>query len=572
MKKMSIKTVVAVGIGAALFFVLARFVAIPSGIANTSICLQYAVLALFAILYGPVAGGLIGFIGHTLGDLSWGGSPWWSWVLASAMVGVIIGLVSKKIDLSSGRFGKKELITFVLTTLVAMAISWVVVAPVLDIRDLRRARQKGVRAGSGCGRFQLRDHRCDRRPADAGLHQDHRQERLPEAGAVIFRLFSGLSACALPNGRAASGRPLCFLSFILFIGGTSMEPIISFRDFGFQYRAQAEPTLRHINLDIYPGEKVLIAGASGSGKSTLMSCINGLIPFSYTGTSTGSLTVDGMEPQKESIFALSKSVGTVLQDPDGQFIGLTVGEDIAFSLENDCVPQEEMREIVQKTAELVSVEGHLGYAPHELSGGQKQRVSLAGVMVDEVKILLFDEPLANLDPATGKQTIDLIDRIQKKTQTTVLIVEHRLEDVLYRDVDRIVLMDQGQIVADMHPDELLSSSLLREHGIREPLYLTALRYAGVAITPGKASAASGKHDAFRRRSVRRFGNGTRPFPPPRRRAVARASEGGRPGLWLHRRSENAGKRFFHRHAGRNDRHRRPERRGQEHAEQTDLRL
>ena len=157
-----------------------------------------------------------------------------------------------------------------------------------------------------------------------------------------------------------------------------MEPIISFRDFGFQYRAQAEPTLRHINLDIYPGEKVLIAGASGSGKSTLMSCINGLIPFSYTGTSTGSLTVDGMEPQKESIFALSKSVGTVLQDPDGQFIGLTVGEDIAFSLENDCVPQEEMREIVQKTAELVSVEGHLGYAPHELSGGQKQRVNLAG--------------------------------------------------------------------------------------------------------------------------------------------------------------------------------------------------
>ena len=264
-----------------------------------------------------------------------------------------------------------------------------------------------------------------------------------------------------------------------------MEPIISFRDFGFQYRAQAEPTLRHINLDIYPGEKVLIAGASGSGKSTLMSCINGLIPFSYTGTSTGSLTVDGMEPQKESIFALSKSVGTVLQDPDGQFIGLTVGEDIAFSLENDCVPQEEMKDIVQKTAELVSVEEHLGYAPHELSGGQKQRVSLAGVMVDKVKILLFDEPLANLDPATGKQTIDLIDQIQKKTQTTVLIVEHRLEDVLYRDVDRIVLMDQGQIVADMHPDELLSSSLLREHGIREPLYLTALRYAGVAITPGK---------------------------------------------------------------------------------------
>ena len=266
------------------------------------------------------------------------------------------------------------------------------------------------------------------------------------------------------------------------------KPIISFRNFSFQYRAQKRPTLTDIDLEIYPGERVLIAGPSGSGKSTLAGCINGLNPFSNPGACTGTLTVDGVDAPHSSIFELSAHVGTVLQDPDGQFIGLTVGEDIAFALENSCTPQDEMHAITRHAAELVGIENHLGYAPHELSGGQKQRVSLAGVMVDQVKILLFDEPLANLDPATGKQAIELIDEIQKKTDTTVLIIEHRLEDVLWRNVDRIVLVNGGTILADLRPDELLSGSLLTENGIREPLYVTALRYAGVDLTPDKHPA------------------------------------------------------------------------------------
>lgn len=266
------------------------------------------------------------------------------------------------------------------------------------------------------------------------------------------------------------------------------KPIISFHNFSFQYRAQKRPTLTDIDLEIYPGERVLIAGPSGSGKSTLAGCINGLNPFSNPGACTGTLTVDGVDAPHSSLFELSAHVGTVLQDPDGQFIGLTVGEDIAFALENSCTPQDEMHAITRHAAELVGIENHLGYAPHELSGGQKQRVSLAGVMVDQVKILLFDEPLANLDPATGKQAIELIDEIQKKTDTTVLIIEHRLEDVLWRNVDRIVLVNGGTILADLRPDELLSGSLLAENGIREPLYVTALRYAGVDITPDKHPA------------------------------------------------------------------------------------
>ena len=266
------------------------------------------------------------------------------------------------------------------------------------------------------------------------------------------------------------------------------SPVISFKDFSFQYRAQKKPTLTGINLDIYPGEKVLIAGPSGSGKSTLAGCVNGLNPFSNPGECKGTLTVDGVDAPHSSIFELSAHVGTVLQDPDGQFIGLTVGEDIAFALENSCTPQDEMHEITRHAAELVGIENHLDYAPHELSGGQKQRVSLAGVMVDQVKILLFDEPLANLDPAAGKQAIELIDEIQKKTDTTVLIIEHRLEDVLWRNVDRIVLVNEGKILADMTPDELLSTSLLADNGIREPLYVTAMRYAGIDITKEKKPA------------------------------------------------------------------------------------
>ena len=260
------------------------------------------------------------------------------------------------------------------------------------------------------------------------------------------------------------------------------DPIIQFDHFSFQYDAQAEPTLRDITLSIRKGEKILICGPSGCGKSTLAHCINGLIPFSYDGACSGSLRIDGRESRELGIFAISRTVGTVLQDTSAQFVGLTVAEDIAFALENDCVGEPELHDRVAKTAALVGVEGRLSHAPGELSGGQKQRVSLAGILVDDVDVLLFDEPLANLDPATGKAAVELIDEIGRQTGAAVIIIEHRLEDVLHRHIDRVVLMGEGRILADVSPDELLASTLLSESGIREPLYITALKYAGVAIT------------------------------------------------------------------------------------------
>ncbi len=264
-----------------------------------------------------------------------------------------------------------------------------------------------------------------------------------------------------------------------------MSPIIEFRNFSFKYKAQAEKTLYNINLTVNEGEKILICGPSGCGKSTLASTLNGLIPASYPGDAEGELIIDGHSYRDLDIFTLSKITGTVLQDSDGQFIGLTVGEDIAFALENDNTPLSEMKREVEEAARKVGAEDLLAHSPQSLSGGQKQRVSLAGVMVDKVKIYLFDEPLASLDPESGKKTIELIDELHRTTGATVIIIEHRIEDVLWRPVDRVILMNDGRIIADESPDRLLSSTLLRDTGIREPLYVTALKYAGVAITEEK---------------------------------------------------------------------------------------
>ena len=257
------------------------------------------------------------------------------------------------------------------------------------------------------------------------------------------------------------------------------EVVVSFKDFSFRYKTQQEATLHDINLDIFKGEKILILGPSGCGKSTLANCINGLIPHSYPGEITGSVKVAGIETKESSLFELSKHVGTVQQDSDAQFVGLSVGEDIAFALENKAMPRAEMLPIVDQSARTVGMEDYLLQPPFELSGGQKQKVALAGILHDAEEILLFDEPLASLDPAMGMTAVDLIDRIHRESERTVIIIEHRFEDVLYRHVDRVILINDGRIIRDCTPDEILSSGILKEKGIRAPLYIEALENAGI---------------------------------------------------------------------------------------------
>ncbi|MGO3751069.1 DUF3744 domain-containing protein, partial [Vagococcus salmoninarum] len=271
-----------------------------------------------------------------------------------------------------------------------------------------------------------------------------------------------------------------------------MKPFIEFKDVTFQYHSQSAPTLHNITVTINHGEKILVVGPSGSGKSTFAHCINGLIPHIYQGSLRGTVTVNGKDVSQSNLSELSFEVGTVLQDTDGQFIGLTVAEDVAFSLENECVEQNEIIKKVGKLATEVGLETHLFKRPQELSGGQKQRVSMAGVLIDEVPLLLLDEPLANLDPATGQESMALIDQMCQEQDRTVVIVEHRLEDVLYRKVDRILVFEEGTIIADLTPEALLKSAVLNEVGIREPLYVSAMKYAGVNLqeTTGIASVAT----------------------------------------------------------------------------------
>lgn len=257
--------------------------------------------------------------------------------------------------------------------------------------------------------------------------------------------------------------------------------MISFKNFSFKYSNVVHKTLKDINVAINNGEKVLIVGPSGSGKSTLAHCMNGLIPFSYNGEIEGELKICDINPYRESLSEVSRKVGTILQDQDSQFIGISVGEDVAFTFENDAIPVKEMKAKVVTALELVNMAEYINHSPYELSGGQKQRVSLAGVLGSDAEILLFDEPLANLDPASGKEIMKLINDIHVETRKTTIIVEHRIEDVLEQPFDKVIVIDKGEVQGIGTPEEILKSDLLRRNGLREPLYIEAMKYAGCKI-------------------------------------------------------------------------------------------
>ncbi|WP_306489452.1 ABC transporter ATP-binding protein [Anaerococcus octavius] len=260
------------------------------------------------------------------------------------------------------------------------------------------------------------------------------------------------------------------------------QTLIKFENFTFKYKSQQEPTLKNINFKARKGEKIVIIGPSGSGKSTMAKAINSQIPNTFVGDIKGKVTILDKDIENSSIFDISLLVGSVLQDTDGQFVGLTVLEDIAFSLENDNVCQEKMIEIVKMWANNLSIVSLLDHKPNEISGGQKQRVSLAGVLVSETPILLLDEPLANLDPASGLATMRLVDELNKKYNYTVIVIEHRLEEALNLNPDRILVVDEGEILKDDSPNAILKSDILAKIGVRKPLYINALEYAAIDLS------------------------------------------------------------------------------------------
>ncbi|AWW99072.1 ABC transporter ATP-binding protein [Oenococcus oeni] len=259
-------------------------------------------------------------------------------------------------------------------------------------------------------------------------------------------------------------------------------PAVTFKNVNFKYRVQSQATLHDVSFAFDYGEKIIIAGPSGSGKTTIGHLINGLIPQSFPGNLDGQILVNDQDVSKLDIFNLSFAVATVLQDTDAQFVGMTVAEDVSFLLENENIDHQTLLKKTNHWLTELNLQSVKNHHPQELSGGQKQRVSMAGVLSSDSKILLFDEPLANLDPAAGRAAIQLISQLQKKLNLTVIIIEHRLEEALKIQADKLVIVSRGKIIANDTPDRVLQSGVVSQVGLREPLYLTALKKAGFDLS------------------------------------------------------------------------------------------
>lgn len=252
---------------------------------------------------------------------------------------------------------------------------------------------------------------------------------------------------------------------------------ISIRDLTFQYRIRETPAVEQVTLDLHSGELMLVAGSSGCGKTTLMRCINGLIPRSYTGTRSGEVFLFGERVEKMEMSDLSQTVGTLLQDPERQIVSSYVVNEVAFGLENLALPREE---ILSRVDEVLDHLGILHLRDREtfmLSGGEKQKVALAGVLAMRPKILLLDEPLASLDPASARDALQIFRGLADEG-ISIMLVEHRVDDVLSINPDTVLYIEEGRVEYSGSPEGLmktadfhrikLPASYVMERALQEP--------------------------------------------------------------------------------------------------------
>jgi energy-coupling factor transporter ATP-binding protein EcfA2 len=222
------------------------------------------------------------------------------------------------------------------------------------------------------------------------------------------------------------------------------QPALVVENLTFRYRDREAPSLRDISLQVSPGELLLLAGASGSGKTTFIRCVNGLIPRSYKGEIHGQVLLNGKENDKMALAHISQIVGTVLQDPERQILGTRVRNEVAFGLENLGMQREEIRSRIEVALDYLGIADLRDRETFNLSGGEKQKVALAGILAMRPSILLLDEPLASLDPASAQETLKLARRLVDEGMALV-IVEHRVEDVLSIHPDRVMFLGDGQV-------------------------------------------------------------------------------------------------------------------------------
>lgn len=240
------------------------------------------------------------------------------------------------------------------------------------------------------------------------------------------------------------------------------EPIIELRNISFRYGESEQEALSNINLSIYPNEWVAIIGPNGSGKSTLAKIMNGLLV-----PSEGQVLVNGIELNEDTVWEARRTVGMVFQNPDNQFVGATVEDDVAFGLENDGILREEMVERVRDAVHQVRMDAHMKKEPARLSGGQKQRVAIAGVIALRPSLILLDEATAMLDPLGRAEVIEAINEVKEEHNLSVISITHDIDEASL--ADRIIVMKDGQVTHSGLPEEIFAlGDKLVDMGLDQP--------------------------------------------------------------------------------------------------------
>lgn len=264
--------------------------------------------------------------------------------------------------------------------------------------------------------------------------------------------------------------------------------MIEISNFSFQYREGARPVVSGIDLSIAPGAFVGITGAAGSGKSTLTYALNGIVPHCYPGDFYGSVVVDGMDTCETALTDLSRVVGSVCQDVDSQFVTSIVEDEVLYGLENFAVPRDEMEQRVAQALADMGIADLRDRVISSLSGGQKQKVAIASILAMRPKVLVLDEPTAELDPASSKGVFDLLSAYAREHGTTVVVVEQKIA-LLSQYADVLVIVDEGRIrFADAPANVLVHSDELKRIGVNCPRSTTLMNrlaaegaYAGPAV-------------------------------------------------------------------------------------------